>query len=36
MGEWEAQEGGDICIHTGDSLYCTPETTKIVKQLYSN
>ena len=22
----EVQEGGDICIHIGDSLHCTAET----------
>ena len=22
----ETQEGGDICIHTADSLYCTAKT----------
>ena len=33
----EVQEGGDICIHTADSLCCTAEThtTVLVKQLRS-
>ena len=30
-----AEEGGDICIHIGNSLHCTAETNNIVKQLYS-
>ena len=38
--EWgggkEAQEGGDICIHTADSRCCASETNNTVKQLYSN
>ena len=25
-GGWEAQEGGNVCIHTADSLCCTTET----------
>ena len=25
-GRREAQEGGDICTHTADSLHCTSET----------
>ena len=25
-GGREVQEGGDICIHTADSLHCTAET----------
>ena len=26
MREWEAQEGGDTCIHRVESLSCTAET----------
>ena len=26
-GEWEAPEGGDICLHTADSFCCTAETS---------
>ena len=26
----EIQEGGDICVHTADSFYCTEETNKIL------
>ena len=37
-GGWgrEAQDGGDMCVHTADSLCCTEETNNIVQQLYSN
>ena len=35
-GGREVQEGGDIGIHTTDSLRCTAETNNIVKQLYAN
>ena len=27
------QEGGDICIHIADSLYCTAETGTILKAI---
>ena len=33
-GRREAQEGGDICIHTADSLLCTGETNNIIEQIY--
>ena len=26
MGGREAQEGGSMCVHIADSLYCTAET----------
>ena len=26
-GGKESQEGGDVCIHIADSLYCTTETS---------
>ena len=32
----ETQKGGDICIHIADSLCCTAETNRTLKQLYSN
>ena len=32
----KVQERGDICMHIANSLPCTAETNKIVKQLYSN
>ena len=35
-GLGETQEGGDVCIHKADSLYCTAETNSVVKQLYFN
>ena len=35
-GAREVQEGGDICMHMADSLWCTTGTNSIVKQLYSN
>ena len=35
-GGREAQEGRDICVHMADSLRCTAETNKVVKQLCFN
>ena len=32
----EVQEGGDICIHIADSLYCRAAEMNIVKQLSSD
>ena len=29
-GEKEAQEGGDVCIYIGDSLWCTAEMNTIL------
>ena len=29
------EQGGSICIHMVDSLFCTEETNNIVKQLHS-
>ena len=33
-GGRKAPEGGDICIHTADSLLCTGEANNIIKQIY--
>ena len=34
---WKAtKQGGNICIHTAESLGCMAETNNIGKQLYSN
>ena len=32
----EVQEGGDICIHTADSLHCTAETNKTLQSNYTS
>ena len=29
MGETEVQEGGDMCLHTADSLLCRTETSTL-------
>ena len=36
VGGKETKQGGNICIHTADSLGCMPETNNIGKQFYSN
>jgi len=34
-GEREVQEGGDLCIHTADSLHCTAETNTALPSNYT-
>ena len=36
MGGWEAQEGGDVCIHRADSRGGTAKNNSIVKRSNSN
>ena len=33
-GGWEAQEGGNICIHIADALCCTAETNTTLQSNY--